>query len=123
TTPIQATEIGAANTSAVTNGTTNADGTTAAPAAGASSQTAAASAAPPAKDGATDQTVAKPPIEGMVRIPFDPESTALSDPAKTAMAPLVEKLNADFSLRVQALAYAAGNDQSSTHPPGRPPGR
>ena len=118
TTPIQATDIGAANGNAATNGTPNA----ATPAAG-SSQTAAASTAPPKKDGASEQAAAKLPIEGMVRIPFDPESTALSDPAKTALAPLVEKLNSDFSLRVQVLAYAAGDDQSSTHARGVSLGR
>jgi outer membrane protein OmpA-like peptidoglycan-associated protein len=120
TTPIQATEIGAANSAP------NANGTAAAPAAGGGSQAAAASAAtaaPPPKDGASEQTAAKPPIEGMVRIPFEPESTALSDPAKTALAPLVEKLNADFSLRVEVLAYAAGTEQSSTHARGVSLGR
>jgi hypothetical protein len=110
TTPIQSTEIGAAT------GSPNADGTGAAPAAGGQSQTAtAAGAAAAPKDGAAEQTAAKPPIEGMVRVPFEPESNALSDAAKTAMAPLVEKLNADLLLRVQILAYAAGDEQSSTH--------
>jgi len=119
TTPIQATDIGAASGNAATNGTPNA----ATPATGTGGQAAAASAAPAQKDGASEQTAAKLPIEGMVRIPFDPESTALSDPAKTALAPLVEKLNSDFSLRVQVLAYAAGNDQSSTHARGVSLGR
>ena len=105
TTPIQSTDIGAANA----NGT-------APPAAAGQNQTATATAATSApKEGATDQTAAKPPIEGMVRVPFEPESNALSDAAKTAIAPLVEKLNGDFSLRVQVLAYAGGDDRSSTH--------
>jgi len=116
TTPIQATEIGTAN------GTPKGDGTAGAPATGAS-QAAAASAAPQSKDGAPDQTAAKPPIEGMVRIPFEPESTALSDQAKTALAPLVEKLDSDFALRVQVLAYAGGDAQSSTHARGVSLGR
>src|SRR5262249_10561196 len=116
TTPIQATEVGA------TNGTANAAGTAAAPAARGGSQGAPA-AAPPPQHGSPEQTAAKPPIEGMVRLPFDPESTALSDADKTAMAPLVEKLNGDYSLRVQVLAYAAGNEQSSTHARGVSLGR
>jgi outer membrane protein OmpA-like peptidoglycan-associated protein len=62
-----------------------------------------------------EQTAAKPPIDGMVRLTFDPDSSAISDAAKAQLGPLVEKLNADYVLRVQVLAYAGGDDDASSH--------
>ena len=64
---------------------------------------------------ADPQTAAKPPIDGMVRLTFDPDSSTISDAAKAQLAPLVEKLNTDVLLRVQVLAYAAGDDNASSH--------
>jgi len=126
TTPIGSTELSPATGGAPANGTaaegTPAEGNAAAPLNGGENQAAApASAAPTdakasdAKGSEAEQVAAKPPIEGMVRVPYDGESAAISDAAKTEIAPLVEKLNADYSLRVQVLAYASGDEQASTH--------
>jgi outer membrane protein OmpA-like peptidoglycan-associated protein len=64
---------------------------------------------------AGEQTAAKPPIDGMLRLTFDPDSAIISDAAKAQLGPLVEKLNTDYLLRVQVLAYAAGDDNASSH--------
>ena len=103
-----------------------------APAAGAAVEGAAASAPPPAPASgdstaaatqtaegtvpdaaaAGQQTAAKPPIDGMLRLTFDPESSVISDAAKAQLGPLVEKLNTDVLLRIQVLAYAGGDDDA-----------
>src|SRR5262249_48800253 len=67
---------------------------------------------------AGEQTAARPPIDGMVRLTFDPDSSAISDAAKAQLGPLVEKLSTDYMLRVQVLAYAGGGDHASPHPRG-----
>ena len=64
---------------------------------------------------ADEQTAAKPPIDGMLRLTFDPDSSIISDAAKAQLGPLVEKLNTDTLLRVQVLAYAGGDDDASSH--------
>jgi outer membrane protein OmpA-like peptidoglycan-associated protein len=72
--------------------------------------------APAAGTEATDeQTAAKPPIDGMVRLTFEPDSAVLSDAAKAQLDPLVAKLNTDYLLRVQVLAYADGDEDASSH--------
>jgi outer membrane protein OmpA-like peptidoglycan-associated protein len=106
-----------------------------APAAGAAAAGEAASAQPPAPasgdstaaatqtaegkapdaGAAGEQTAAKPPIDGMLRLTFEPESRKLSDATKAQLAPLIEKLKSDFVLRLQILAYAGGNDDASSH--------
>jgi outer membrane protein OmpA-like peptidoglycan-associated protein len=70
---------------------------------------------PPAGEAGAEQTAAKPPIDGMLRVTFEPESRKLSDATKAQLAPLIEKLKSDFVLRVQILAYAGGNDDASSH--------
>ncbi len=87
--------------------------TEAAPAADA--QTAESKPPDAGTEAAGEQTAAKPPIDGMVRLTFEPESSVLSDAATAQLAPLVEKLNSDYLLRVQVLAYAAGDDDASSH--------
>jgi outer membrane protein OmpA-like peptidoglycan-associated protein len=62
-----------------------------------------------------EQTAARPPIDGMVRLTFDPDSATISDAAKAQLGALVEKLNTDYVLRVQVLAYAGGDDDASSH--------
>ena len=62
-----------------------------------------------------EQTAAKPPIDGMLRLTFNPESSVISDAAKAQLGPLVEKLTTDVLLRVQVLAYAGGDDDASSH--------
>jgi outer membrane protein OmpA-like peptidoglycan-associated protein len=96
---------------AAAESTTPAEGS--APAAAADTQTAEGT--PPATEAAPEQTASRPPIDGMVRLTFEPESRTLSDAAKSALAPLLEKLKADYMLRLQILAYAGGDDDASTH--------
>ena len=85
----------------------------------AAADTQTAEGTPPATEAvpgeSTQQTAARPPIDGMVRLTFEPESRVLSDAAKGALAPLLEKLKTDYMLRVQILAYAGGDDDQSTH--------
>ncbi len=81
----------------------------------ADAQTADSKAPVAGTEAAGEQTAAKPPIDGMVRLTFEPESSVLSDAARAQLAPLVEKLNSDHPLRVQVLAYAAGDDDASSH--------
>jgi outer membrane protein OmpA-like peptidoglycan-associated protein len=61
------------------------------------------------------QTAARPPIDGMVRVPYDPESATIPEPAKSELNALAERLNADYLLRLQVLAYAAGDEDQSSH--------
>ncbi len=51
----------------------------------------------------------------MVRLTFEPDSAVLSDAAKAQLDPLVAKLNTDYLLRVQVLAYAEGDEDASSH--------
>ena len=62
-----------------------------------------------------EQTAAVAPIEGMIRILYASEASTVTDPAKEVLAPLVAKLNEDYSLRVKVLAYAEGDEDQSTH--------
>jgi outer membrane protein OmpA-like peptidoglycan-associated protein len=96
---------------ATAESTTPAEGS--APAAAADTQTAEGT--PTATEAAPEQTAARPPIDGMVRLTFEPESRTLSDAAKSALAPLLEKLKANYMLRLQILAYAGGDDDAATH--------
>lgn len=81
----------------------------------ADAQTAETTAPASGTDATDEQTAAKPPIDGMVRLTFEPDSAVLSDAAKAQLDPLVEKLNTDYLLRVQVLAYAGGDDDASSH--------
>jgi outer membrane protein OmpA-like peptidoglycan-associated protein len=94
---------------------TPAEGSAPAPEAAPAADTQTAEGTPPATEAAPEQTAARPPIDGMIRLTFEPESDALSEAAKSALAPLMEKLKADYMLRVQILAYAGGDDDTSTH--------
>ncbi|MGE0162099.1 MAG: OmpA family protein [Dongiaceae bacterium] len=72
---------------------------------------------------AAAQTAAMPPIDGMVRVPFEPGAVALPEPAKEQLSALVARLHGDYLLRVQVLAYAAGNEDQTTHARGVSLGR
>jgi outer membrane protein OmpA-like peptidoglycan-associated protein len=73
--------------------------------------------APAAGTDATDeQTAAKPPIDGMVRLTFEPDSSVLSDAAKAQLDPLVARLNSDYLLRVQVCLCHGDEDASSSRP-------
>jgi outer membrane protein OmpA-like peptidoglycan-associated protein len=74
-----------------------------------------AEAAPDETEAGEQQTAARPPIEGMVRVPYDPEAAAIPEPAKRELDALVERLNGDYLLRLQVLAYAGGDDDQSSH--------
>ena len=82
---------------------------------GANPQTAESKAPDAGTAAAGEQTAARPPIDGMVRLTFDPDSSVISDAAKAQLGPLVEKLSTDYVLRVQVLAYAGGDDDASSH--------
>jgi len=69
----------------------------------------------PAAAPTDQQTAAKPPIDGMLRLTFEPEASKLSDEAKADLGPLIEKLKTDYMLRLQILAYAGGDDSASSH--------
>src|SRR5215470_8605884 len=62
-----------------------------------------------------EQTAAKPPIDGMLRLTYAPEARAISDADKAQLAPLIEKMKNDPMLRVQILAYAGGDEAASSH--------
>jgi outer membrane protein OmpA-like peptidoglycan-associated protein len=81
----------------------------------ANAQTAESKAPDAGTAAAGEQTAARPPIDGMVRLTFDPDSSVISDAAKAQLGALVEKLNTDYVLRVQVLAYAGGDDDASSH--------
>ncbi|MGH6928851.1 MAG: OmpA family protein [Dongiaceae bacterium] len=66
-------------------------------------------------DAGEQQTAARPPIDGMVRVPYEPDAATIPDPAKGELDALVERLNADYMLRLQVLAYAAGDEDESSH--------
>ena len=53
-------------------------------------------------------------MEGQIRIPRE-DSAVIPEPAKAQLGPLVEKLNTDYVLRVQVLAYAGGDEDASSH--------
>jgi outer membrane protein OmpA-like peptidoglycan-associated protein len=85
-------------------------------------ETAATEAATEEADAAADetdagdqQTAARPPIDGMIRVPYEPDAATIPDPAKGELDALVERLNADYLLRLQVLAYAAGDEDESSH--------
>jgi outer membrane protein OmpA-like peptidoglycan-associated protein len=125
TTPIESTGLEgteepgetAATAPASTENTAAGEGSSPAPEAtpAADAQTAETTAPAAGTDATDEQTAAKPPIDGMVRLTFEPDSSALSDAAKAQLDPLVAKLNSDYLLRLQVLAYADGDDDASSH--------
>ena len=125
TTPIESTSLdGADETTAEQPGEpAGAESTTAGEGSGpppeatpvADAQTAETTAPAAGTDATDEQTAAKPPIDGMVRLTFEPDSSVLSDAAKAQLDPLVAKLNSDYLLRVQVLAYADGDEDASSH--------
>lgn len=125
TTPIEATDLDGSEDFSVETETSPAAGgeddssapdeaAEASPPAGDDAEAAASEAVPEASAEA-EQTAARPPIEGMVRIPFEPEAYAIPEAAQAGLADLVEQLDADYGLRLQVLAYAAGDEDESTH--------
>jgi len=77
---------------------------------------AAATAEPAAgTEAAEQQTAARTPLDGMVRVAYEPGATAIPEPSVEALEALVARLDADYLLRVQVLAYAAGDESEAMH--------
>jgi outer membrane protein OmpA-like peptidoglycan-associated protein len=81
----------------------------------AETEAAAADTTADESEAGEQQTAARPPIDGMVRVPYEPESAVIPEPAKAELDALVERLNGDYLLRLQVLAYAAGDEDQSSH--------
>ena len=96
TTPIQSTELGEPGSETAT-------------------ETAAAT---PAAEPAPETTAGELPAEaegqnlldGQIRIPYEEESAVIPETIKGRIVGLIEKMNADYSLHLQVLAYARGDD-------------
>jgi outer membrane protein OmpA-like peptidoglycan-associated protein len=56
-----------------------------------------------------------PGAGGMLRIPFAPGSALIPESETAALDALVDSLLADYLLRVQVLAYAAGDESQASH--------
>jgi len=100
TTPIQSMELGEP-------GTATAPAETAAP-------TETAAATEPAAGTPASELPAEADsqhlLEGQIRIPYEEESDAIPEDIKGRIVGLIEKMNADYSLHLQVLAYARGDD-------------
>lgn len=79
---------------------------------------AAETPAPPAPPAATEQASAPPAAEpagdGPAQVLFNSDDTKLSADGQTVLGGVISKLNADESQRVQLMAYAAGDDLTSS---------
>ncbi|KZD04264.1 hypothetical protein AUP43_12230 [Oceanibaculum pacificum] len=53
-------------------------------------------------------------IDGGFSLPFPAGGSDLADQARGQLAPIVQRLKADDGLRVQLMAYAAGDGSSSS---------
>lgn len=101
TTPIQATELGTAGEEA-----------------------AAADAAATAPESAAESTAGEAALtsentegllEGQLRIPFEEESKIIPETVKGQIVGLIERMNSDYGLQLQVLAYASGDDDEIGH--------
>jgi hypothetical protein len=54
-------------------------------------------------------------LEGQIRIPYEEESDIIPETIKGQIVGLIEKMNADYSLHLQVLAYASGDDDEIGH--------
>jgi hypothetical protein len=54
-------------------------------------------------------------LEGQIRIPYEEESDIIPEAVKGKIVGLIEKMNADYSLHLQVLAYARGDDDEIGH--------
>ena len=101
TTPIQSTELGTAG-----------------------EETAPADAAAIAPQSAGETTAGEPALtsentegllEGQLRIPFEEESKVIPETVKGQIVGLIERMNSDYALQLQVLAYASGDDDEIGH--------
>jgi len=49
-------------------------------------------------------------LDGQIRIPYDEELDIIPETVKGRIVGLIEKMNGDYSLHLQVLAYASGDD-------------
>ncbi|MFM9841885.1 MAG: hypothetical protein ACKVOI_02840 [Dongiaceae bacterium] len=96
TTPIQSTELGAAGEE-----TADADATATAPES--AEETIAG-------DPALTSETAEGLLEGQLRIPFEEESKVIPETVKGQIVGLIERMNSDYGMQLQVLAYASGDD-------------
>jgi hypothetical protein len=54
-------------------------------------------------------------LEGQIRIPYEEESDVIPETIKGKIVGLIEKMNADYTLHLQVLAYASGDDDEIGH--------
>jgi outer membrane protein OmpA-like peptidoglycan-associated protein len=101
TTPIQSTELGTAG------------------------EETAPTDAEAAPEESTEETTAGEPaltsenteglLEGQLRIPFEEESKVIPETVKGQIVGLIERMNSDYGLQLQVLAYASGDDDEIGH--------
>jgi outer membrane protein OmpA-like peptidoglycan-associated protein len=101
TTPIQSTELDASGTE-----TAAAD-----PAATAPESTEETTAGEPALTSETTEGL----LEGQLRIPFEENSKVIPETVKGQIVGLIERMNSDYALQLQVLAYASGDDDEVGH--------
>jgi hypothetical protein len=54
-------------------------------------------------------------LEGQLRIPFEEESKIIPETVKGQIVGLIERMNGDYGLTLQVLAYASGDDDEVGH--------
>ncbi len=54
-------------------------------------------------------------LEGQLRIPFEEESKVIPETVKGQIVGLIERMNSDYGLHLQVLAYASGDDDEIGH--------
>jgi hypothetical protein len=54
-------------------------------------------------------------LEGQLRIPFEEESKLIPETVKGQIVGLIERMNNDYGLHLQVLAYASGDDDEIGH--------
>jgi hypothetical protein len=54
-------------------------------------------------------------LEGQLRIPFEQESKLIPETVKGQIVGLIERMNNDYGLHLQVLAYASGDDDEIGH--------
>jgi outer membrane protein OmpA-like peptidoglycan-associated protein len=73
-----------------------------------------ATATPPAETAAgelpEEAAATEGMLDGQIRIPYDEETDNIPEADKGRIVGLIEKLNSDYGLHLQVLAYASGDD-------------
>ena len=115
TTPIESTDIGTESTDAMGTGASDADIAAAAGDQGAATPTSAGADEPAeAEEQAAETASLTALIEGQVRVAFEPGSHAIPEAAIGEIDGLAQKMTDDPFMRVQVLAYAAGDQDTAS---------